>query len=384
MKSKMKRILFISYTNFFGGAEYVLWDYLKRIDITNIYLYTTNRKEVIDKYKEVLKKENIFSSEKMDIVSIRKKTIKAILNIFYDLYKINKIVKKYNIEVLYGNNTLDILLITLYKKYINSNIKVISHIHDILEKKMYIEYIKRNSKYVDKFIVPSRATKKSLESCNIDYKKIEIVYNGIELNEIKREKCTYIREKFNISEDKKIICIIGQICKRKRQDLFIDIVNGLNEKYNNKYIGIIIGKITDKNFYEEINLKIQYPILFINDMKREEIFEYIYPNIDALILLSDRDPLPTVILEAMSNGVIVIARDVDGIREIIKHEEDGYIFSYNASIEKIGTLINKVNNFSIEIKNKIKKTAKIKIKEKFDLKNKVRKINKIIEECLNE
>ena len=125
----MKRILFISYTNFFGGAEYVLWDYLKRIDITNIYLYTTNRKEVIDKYKEVLKKENIFSSEKMDIVSIRKKTIKAILNIFYDLYKINKIVKKYNIEVLYGNNTLDILLITLYKKYINSNIKVISHIH---------------------------------------------------------------------------------------------------------------------------------------------------------------------------------------------------------------------------------------------------------------
>lgn len=35
----MKRILFISYTNFFGGAEYVLWDYLKRIDTTNIYIY---------------------------------------------------------------------------------------------------------------------------------------------------------------------------------------------------------------------------------------------------------------------------------------------------------------------------------------------------------
>lgn len=380
----MKRILFISYTNFFGGAEYVLWDYLKRIDTTNIYIYTTNRKEVIDKYRQVFEEQNIFSSKKMDIVSIRKKTIKAILNIFYNLYKINEIVKKYEIEILYGNNTLDILLISLYKKYINSNIKVISHIHDILEKKMYINYIKRNSKYIDKFIVPSIVTKKSLDLCNINNEKIEVVYNGIELYEIKREQYNFIREKYNISEDKKVICIIGQICERKRQDLFIDIVNCLNKKYNNKYIGIIIGKITDKSFYEKIKLKIQYPILFINDMKREEIFEYIYPNIDALILLSDRDPLPTVILEAMSNGVIVIARDVDGIREIIKHEEDGYIFSYNASIEKIGTLINKVNNFSIEIKNKIKKTAKIKIKEKFDLKNKVRKINKIIEECLNE
>lgn len=380
----MKKVLFISYTNFFGGAEYVLCDYIRCIDINNIYIYTTNRKEILEKYKQVFKKQNIFSSEKMDLVSIRRKTIKSIFNIFFNLYEINKIVTKYKIEVLYGNNTLDIVLITLYKKYINSNIKIVSHIHDILERKMHIKYIKKNNKYVDKFIVPSIATKNSLKLCGIDEKKINVVYNGIEINEIKKEKYNYIREKFNISEDKKIICIIGQICKRKRQDLFIDIVNGLNEKYNNKYVGIIIGKITDKNFYEEINLKIQYPILFINDMKREEIFEYIYPNIDALILLSDRDPLPTVILEAMSNGVIVIARDVDGIREIIKHEEDGYIFSYNASIEKIGTLINKVNNFSIEIKNKIKKTAKIKIKEKFDLKNKVRKINKIIEECLNE
>lgn len=124
MKSKMKRILFISYTNFFGGAEYVLWDYLKRIDTTNIYIYTTNRKEVIDKYRQVFEEQNIFSSKKMDIVSIRKKTIKAILNIFYNLYKINEIVKKYEIEILYGNNTLDILLI----KYLNSNIKIVSYI----------------------------------------------------------------------------------------------------------------------------------------------------------------------------------------------------------------------------------------------------------------
>ena len=156
---------------------------------------------------------------------LEKKTIKAILNIFYDLYKINEIVKKYEIEVLYGNNTLDILLISLYRKYINSNIKVISHIHDILEKKMYIKYIKRNSKYVDKFIVPSVATKKSLNLCNINDEKIKVVYNGIELHEFKKKQYNFIREKFNIGKDKRIICIIGQVCKRKRQDLFINLVD---------------------------------------------------------------------------------------------------------------------------------------------------------------
>lgn len=380
MKSKMKRILFISYTNFFGGAEYVLWDYLKRIDTTNIYIYTTNRKEVIDKYRQVFEEQNIFSSKKMDIVSIRKKTIKAILNIFYNLYKINEIVKKYEIEILYGNNTLDILLISLYKKYINSNIKVISHIHDILEKKMYINYIKRNSKYIDKFIVPSIVTKKSLDLCNINNEKIEVVYNGIELYEIKREQYNFIREKYNISEDKKVICIIGQICERKRQDLFIDIVNCLNKKYNNKYIGIIIGKITDKSFYEKIKLKIQYPILFINDMKREEIFEYIYPNIDALILLSDRDPLPTVILEAMSRGTIVIAREVDGVSEIIENNKNGYIFKYNDSVPQIANFIEDIMVKPKNIKEIVKNNAKERIKNFFKLENKIKQINNLLED----
>lgn len=374
----MKRILFISYTNFFGGAEYVLWDYLKRIDTANVYIYTTNRKEVIDKYKQVLKKRNIFSSEKMDIVSIRRKTIKAIWNIFYDLYEINKIVKKYKIEVLYGNNTLDVLLVSLYKKYINSNIKVISHIHDILEKRMYIKYIKKNSKYIDKFIVPSVATKKSLDLCNVNNEKIEVVYNGIELHEIKKEQYNFIREKFNISEDKKIICIVGQICERKRQDLFIDIINCLNKKYNNKYIGIIIGKITDKSFYEKIKPKIKVPILFIDDMNRDGIFKYIYPNIDALILLSDRDPLPTVILEAMSMKSIVIARSVDGVNEIILDRINGFMVDYNFEIDILSTLIEEIMNLNEEDKIKIKNNARKTIQEKFTLEMKKNTINNII------
>ena len=379
VKDKMKKVLFISYTNFFGGAEYVLWDYIRRIDVSSIYIYTTNRKEVLEKYKQVFKEQNIFSSEKMDIISIRKKTIKSILNIFFNLYEINRIVKKYKIEVLYGNNTLDILLITLYKKYLDSSIKIISHIHDILEKKMYIKYIKRNNKYVDKFIVPSIATKNSLKLCGIDEKKINVVYNGIEINEIKKEGYNYIREKFNISEDKKIICIIGQFCKRKRQDLFIDIVDCLNKKYNNKYIGIIIGKITDKNFYEEMKPKIQYPILFINNMKREEIFKYIYPNVDALILLSDRDPLPTVILEAMSMKTIVIAREVDGVKEIILDKFNGFLVDYNFKLELLVRLIEEVMNLNEEEIVRIKSNALNFVKNKFSIQKKEETINNIIE-----
>lgn len=245
---------------------------------------------------------------------------------------------------------------------------------------MYIKYIKRNSKYIDKFIVPSIATKKSLILCNINDKKIEVVYNGIELHEDKKEQCNFIRKKFKINENKKIICIIGQVCKRKRQDLFINIVDCLNKKYNNKYVGIIIGKITDKDFYEEMKLKIQDPILFINDMKREEIFKYIYPNIDALILLSDRDPLPTVILEAMSRGTIVIARDVDGVSEIIENNKNGYIFKYDDNIPQIANFIEDIMAKPKNTKEIVKNNAKERIRQVFKLENKIKLINNLLED----
>ena len=46
-------------------------------------------------------------------------------------------------------------------------------------------------------------------------------------------------------------------------------------------------------------------------------------------MLSDRDPLPTVILEAMSMKNIVIARNVDGVNEIILDQINGFVVDYN-------------------------------------------------------
>ena len=89
----MKNILFISYTNFFCGAEYVLCDYLKANHEINVYIYTTNRKNVVNGFKRVLTSDRIFVSEKMDTVSIRRKPLKSTFNILCNLYKVHKIEK---------------------------------------------------------------------------------------------------------------------------------------------------------------------------------------------------------------------------------------------------------------------------------------------------
>lgn len=376
---RLKNILFVSYTNMFGGAESVLCDYLRNNDNNNCYIYTTNEEKVVLEYKKVLFNKKIYISSRMNIVSIRRNTFRAIKNMLYNLFFIHSIVKKNKIDILYGNNTLDVVLIVLYKKFLNKNIKVISHIHDIIDKNYIKTFIEKNNKYINQFIVPSIATKKSLITCKVNSSKIVVVYNGISVDEkdICIEFKNEIKKVYNINKDKIILCFIGQICIRKRVDLFINIVNGLN-KIENKYIGLIIGKISEEKYYNQIKNQMKDSIIYLGEIKREKIFFEIYPQIDALILTSDRDPLPTVILEAMSKKVLVIARDVDGVSEIIDNRKDGIIFNYDDKLDNVVKIIKRVLELPDLQIEEIKKEALNKIKNKFNPLKKQKIINDII------
>ena len=64
---------------------------------------------------------------------------------------------------------------------------------------------------------------------------------------------------------------------------------------------------------------------YLGELPRKLLLEEIYPMIDFLMLTSDRDPLPTVILEAMNFGAIVLSRNVDGVSDIIN---DGIVWYF--------------------------------------------------------
>ena len=186
-----------------------------------------------------------------------------------------------------------------------------------------------------------------------------------------------LKDKYGIDKGKIVFCFIGHICKRKRLDLFVDVIKQLN-KSENKYIGIIIGKIIEEDYYNSIKNKMDSSIVYLGEMERKNILEEIYSIVDILMLTSDKDPLPTVILEAMSKNVLVVARDVDGVREIVDNEKTGMIFSYNSSIIEITNVIKKLLSMNEQEKLNMKNKAQNKIKEKFNpiLKQKI--INNIL------
>ena len=74
---------------------------------------------------------------------------------------------------------------------------------------------------------------------------------------------------------------------------------------------------------------------------------------------------PKVLLEAMSCGLPIVATDVEGIRSLITHKENGYLSDPN--IDSLHNAIQEVLSDS-GLRDRMGKNARDTILERFDLK----------------
>lgn len=85
---------------------------------------------------------------------------------------------------------------------------------------------------------------------------------------------------------------------------------------------ICLVLIGEGSLRKEIEIKSEDQVFFLG--KRQEIFE-ILSHAEALVLPSLIEGLPGVLLEAMISKVPVVAYDVGGVSEIVKHLDTGFL-----------------------------------------------------------
>lgn len=367
----MKKVLIISATDKIGGAEIVLNDFLKENNEHIFYILTNNQIDIKNFYCESLIINNIFINNNFGGYYFKRKPFKSIKKLYQAIKEIDKIVKEKKIDVLYGNNTKDLFIVALYKTFINSNIKIISHIHDMLNGVLHKIFFTLFGNRINLYITPSKACASILVKHGVGKSKIHCIHNGINM-----QRYIKVPKKFN--KDIINIGFVGRISKLKRLDIFVNVLKVLKNKNDKKYKGYVVGPIEDEVYF--INQKIDKlsNIKYLGNKENNELINNIYPQISALLLCSDSDTLPTVVLEAMSFGCIVFARNVDGVPEIITDGKDGIIFDYYAKPEEVADIIMKTFD-DIAYIDYLSKNAVNKIKRNFSNTIKRNKINEFIE-----
>ena len=208
----------------------------------------------------------------------------------------------------------------------------------------------------DQFIVNSKDLyNKLIKYFNYPNDRIKVISPGVDLNLFYPLK-NKTRENFNISKGKFVILFAGAAIKRKGVDVLIKALNELPKKILSKMLSLIITDGPEKSDIInqiKINNLIEYIRVYkkIDQNKLNEFFNIA----DVVIIPSREEPLGLVGLEALATKTPVIASNVGGIPDYVKHGYNGLLFDSENYKMLAMHIINLIQN--PKIISKLKKNA---------------------------
>lgn len=250
--------------------------------------------------------------------------IKGLRSLFFVLtgtYKLIKIIKRENIDVIHGHYLFPAgLVAVLAGKYTKKPVYVTSHGSDMfcLYKKHkfmrpVIKYILKNA---DKVLVVSEALKKAVLDVNIKgmENKIDINWNVVDIKRFKPQKDNKFKKELEIPDDLPVLMFVGNLISRKKVKYLLK----AKKLLKNPCALVVVGDGPLCSDLKETANDLEINNVYFTGARYD--IEDIIPSADILVLPSVSESFGLVLIEALACGVAVIGSNVDGIKEIITPE----------------------------------------------------------------
>ena len=331
-----------------GGEERVLLNVLKNLVELNYdvdLLITWNHGENNLFENEIPEKVNY--KFLFDNYNGKNKLIKEIYRIRAKatyLKKVEKIIKenKYDVIIDYSSNLL---------KYNNFDIKVpvFAWIHfsltfgEKLSADKIEKYKKQYKKYDKILAICDTMRDEFVEILGMDKNKVELVYNPIDLEAI-RKKAENIDKKYENYLKQDYFLQVSRLTEQKQPEHLVDIYyklkqHGIKEKLyfigNGEKVELIKQKIKE--------YKLENDVILLGQIENPYPF---FKNAKLFVHTAKYEGLPTVLLESLAFGTPVVAYDCPtGPKDILgKNSEYGELIPLNNKytfVEKVYELMNK-------------------------------------------
>lgn len=280
-------------------------------------------------------------------------------NNFFILYKLYKILKKEKFDIIHTQANKATSMVIKLKKYIN-NSKIVSTLHNY----------KSNLSAFEKSDFAITVSDKISE--NLKNKNKKTIYNGITFDKSLDLKDD-LNKRFNIDEDKFIICSVARFTKVKRFELLIKALEKLNVHL------ILVGDGTEFNALKKLSqdLNIENKITFTGAIENNEVKNIVYNSL-LFVMTSDNEGFPYTFVESMFCKTPFISTPVSDMKKILGEK---YIIEFNNVIN----IIEKVNyvkdNYEVVL-NEFQEKFIFSEKE-FTVKNMVDETIKVYKKVLN-
>lgn len=167
-------------------------------------------------------------------------------------------------------------------------------------------------------VAVSNKVKESFENVHKNISdKIIVLPVGVDMDEFKPLDKDYLRQKYDIGEETKVLLFAGVLEERKNIGLLIRAFRYVQERYPDSIL-LIVGDGPLRSSLEKLveELKIKSKVWFLGEVSREQLPES-YNLADVFALPSLSEGSPTVVREALACGIPVVSTDVGDVKEII-------------------------------------------------------------------
>ncbi|MEY8599570.1 N-acetyl-alpha-D-glucosaminyl L-malate synthase BshA [Staphylococcus shinii] len=256
--------------------------------------------------------------------------------------KIAEVINEYDLDLLHMHYAVPHAVCGILAKHMsNKDIKIMTTLHGTdITVLGYDHSLKNAIKFGIEGSDIVTSVSQSLAEQTYDIietdKRIVPIYNFVREKEfpVKPDQPTQDEDRlkscYGIKPDEKVLIHVSNFRTVKRIDTIIDTFAKVHQALPSKLILLGDGPELMDMKKKARDLGIEDAVLFLG--KQNWVSEF-YQISDLVLLLSEKESFGLTLLEAMKSGVVPIGSTAGGIKEVIKHDETGFIVDVGDSTQ---------------------------------------------------
>ncbi|MDW4444125.1 N-acetyl-alpha-D-glucosaminyl L-malate synthase BshA [Staphylococcus saprophyticus] len=248
--------------------------------------------------------------------------------------KIAEVINEYDLDVLHMHYAVPHAVCGILAKHMSQkDIKIMTTLHGTdITVLGYDHSLKNAIKFGIEGSDVVTSVSQSLAQQTYDIietdKEIVPIYNFVREKEFPTKLNTptsedeQLKAYYGIQPDEKVLIHVSNFRSVKRIDTIIDTFARVHKAIPSKLILLGDGPELMDMKEKARQLNLEDAVLFLG--KQNWVSQF-YQISDLVLLLSEKESFGLTLLEAMKSGVVPIGSTAGGIKEVIKHEDTGYI-----------------------------------------------------------
>ena len=248
--------------------------------------------------------------------------------------KISDVIKEYDLDVLHMHYAVPHAVCGILAKQMSGkDVKIMTTLHGTdITVLGYDHSLKNAIKFgiEQSDIVTSVSHSLAQQTYEIidTNKEIVPIYNFVRENEFPTRHNEELKDCYGILPEEKVLIHVSNFRRVKRIDTIIETFAKVHERIPSKLILLGDGPELLDMRQKARELNAEEHVLFLG--KQNDVSAF-YQLSDLVLLLSEKESFGLTLLEAMKTGVLPIGTNAGGIKEVIKHEETGFIVNIGDS-----------------------------------------------------